>query len=418
MILTKEFEFQNARKVQLTFDLNNSLNDIEIQETNDKKSCFICKKGNRSYIYDEFIIFSGPKVEVKSSISFYKSSSTGKYTPRIIFYKQKKDGEIKETQNEKIRIEFNDSERGLNNFWKLMSFLFNYKDLVDTGDFNGEYKIVSTGAYISEFKTKEEYEKVEDLKRIFKESDIDEKTIKEAISDTRKKVIDQFKELLSNDDYSQYRQDNQITQTGDEIVWHHFLKNNDWLLGLNVDIKFIRDFIDETSIGNPNSIGIGNPRNDIMGVSDYTTLIEIKTPKTHFFTLEKSSKARTGTWSFTQDFIEGISQCLKQKIDWEKNQKNKDLVFNGEIIDQDIHRTIDPKVIFIMGNKQSELDLNSKNVDILTKRDTLERFKRNNRNIEIISYDELYERAYFIVYHKPAPILNMNHETKVDDFPF
>lgn len=417
MILIKDIEFTNANKVKLAFDLNESLDQIEIQETNDKSSCFICKKDDRRHIYDEFIIFNGPKVEVRCDISFYKSSSTGKFTPRITFFKQKKNGEIKETDKDKIRIEFVDSDRGLDNFWKLISFLFKYKDLVDTGEFASEYKVVTTNAYIAEFQTKEDYEKIEDLRQIFQEANIDEKSIRAALIDKRKQILAQFKELLLMNDYSEYKENNSITQPGDEPVWHHFLKKNDWLLGLNVDIKFIRDFADETSVGNPSTENTGNPKSDMMGIADYTTLVELKTPSTNFFTEEKSTKARTGTWSFTGDFIEGVSQCLKQKFDWDKYQGNKDLVINGQLIDQDSHRTVDPKTIFIIGNKQKELNMRSKDTSVITKRDTLERFRRNNRNVDILSYDELYERAYFIVYHIPAPELVIE-DTKVDDIPF
>ena len=59
----------------------------------------------------------------------------------------------------------------------------------------------------------------------------------------------------------------------------------------------------------------------------------------------------------------------------------------------------------------------------IMKRDTLERFKRNNRNVEIISYDELYERAYFIIYGEKALLLNFDNqvndkEINIEDIPF
>ena len=69
-----------------------------------------------------------------------------------------------------------------------------------------------------------------------------------------------------------------------------------------------------------------------------------------------------------------------------------------------------------MGNKQKELNLNNIQTENIIKRDTLERFKRNNRNVEILSFDELYERAYFIVYNKIAPklIFKNNNENNIE----
>lgn len=82
---------------------------------------------------------------------------------------------------------------------------------------------------------------------------------------------------------------------------------------------------------------------------------------------------------------------------------NKAIITNdNEVLDQERYRTIDPRVIFVIGNKKQEIPEDSKDIDIIQKRDTFERFRRNSRNIDIMTYDELYERAYHIVFNKPA----------------
>ena len=72
------------------------------------------------------------------------------------------------------------------------------------------------------------------------------------------------------------------------------------------------------------------------------------------------------------------------------------MVKDDEILDRGIIRTIDPQVIYIVGNKEREIPRNSSTTTVRSKRDTLERFIRNNQNVNIISYDELYKRAYQI----------------------
>ena len=62
--------------------------------------------------------------------------------------------------------------------------------------------------------------------------------------------------------------------------------------------------------------------------------------------------------------------------------------------------------MFIIGNKDKELPLTSSETSILTKRDTLERFARNNRNVVIITYDELYKKAFYMLHHLEAPEIN------------
>ena len=184
-------------------------------------------------------------------------------------------------------------------------------------------------------------------------------------------------------------------------------------MGLNVDIKFIREFYSEQKVGIENSKGRLSPKSDLLGLSDYTTLIELKHSNTKIFKENKSSKSRTNTWDFTEDFIEGISQCLGQKISFDKSYNLKEFVSEGDIrLDKTKHKTIDPKTIFIIGNRKIEFPHDDKNEHII-KSETFERFRRNIRNIDIITFDELFERAYHLVYSQkinPDWFINENIE--------
>lgn len=401
--ITKEFDFSYLKL--------NLANNIE-------KFYYFYNEQSKCYS-SVFILTDQLRVQRRCKVTLIENSSQ-KLSPRFEFFTWDKieKEKIKEMNTKPIKARVDLEKEGSKNFWRLIGFLMTIKNIELKGF--STYKIISSNFYISEFKTKEEYQKVEELKKL----KISNKTLKKYLSDERSKIIGKFREMLEdNKNIKQYKQDFNIIQSGHETAWHHFLKNNDWLLGLNVDIRFIKDFTNEVQVGNPDTAGLGNPKTDMMGISDYTTLIELKTASTDFFTETKSSKSRTGTWSFTSDFIEGISQCLKQKFDWDKEQKGKDLKKDNELVNQNINRTVDPKVIFIIGNKQRELNIDDIKMENITKRDTLERFKRNNRNVEIISYDELYERAYFIVNHEKAPKLNfadsiIRDEVKTENTPF
>ncbi|TAH03109.1 MAG: DUF4263 domain-containing protein [Sphingobacteriales bacterium] len=184
---------------------------------------------------------------------------------------------------------------------------------------------------------------------------------------------------------------------GDEAIWHHFLKSNDWILGLNVDIKFIREFYDEQKVGIENSKAAGSPKADLLGVSDFTTLIELKHSCTQIFKKEKT-KGRANTWDFSSDFIEGISQCLGQKFALDRSYKTKDFVNdNRKMLDTNLTLTIDPKTVFIVGNRKVEFPHDLDSIHHF-KSQTFELFRRNNRNVEIVTFDELFERAYHTVY--------------------
>jgi hypothetical protein len=275
--------------------------------------------------------------------------------------------------------------------------------VVDLGEFEKAYMVLSKEKYFVEFENKDEKQKVEELKELIIKSDLKESDIKSIVFENRKKIIKRFLYLLKNIEIfgkkstELYRAKYHLG-AGEEAIWHHFLKNNDWILGLNVDIKFIRDFYDEQKVGLENSQGVGSPKADLLGISDYTTLIELKHSNTEIFKKEKTSKGRANTWDFSSDFIEGISQCLGQKNSLEKAFDSKVFV-NEEMLRVDKQKTLnfDPKTVFIIGNRKREFPHDGIDYHYV-KSQTFELFRRNIRNVDIITFDELFERAYHIVY--------------------
>ena len=76
-------------------------------------------------------------------------------------------------------------------------------------------------------------------------------------------------------------------------------------------------------------------------------------------------------------------------------------------------RTIDPKTILIIG---STLQFKGEDRDSRIKAKTFELYRRNSRNIEIVTYDELYDRASFIVNNKKD--IEKKSEITIDELPF
>ncbi|RYX78299.1 DUF4263 domain-containing protein, partial [bacterium] len=204
--------------------------------------------------------------------------------------------------------------------------------------------------YFIEFANKSEKDKVSELKELILKSDIKETDIKSIVFENRKKAIRGFLALLKNTQINakqsiELYKAKYTVNGGEEAVWHHFLKNNDWILGLNVDIKFITEFYDEQKVGNENSLGKGSPKTDLLGISNYTTLIELKNANTNIFKNERTSKSRANTWDFSNDFIEGISQCLGQKSSIEKSFETKQFINEeGNMLDKNKTLSIDPKL--------------------------------------------------------------------------
>ncbi len=395
--------------------IENDLTDLQIEEVNEylgkQYRCVI--KDNKGKEYKGFLLAKSNKgcAYTLCEINIQRSATDDKYHPRFIFRRTDEELQNKKvfTGNKYQRISFNSGQDGYREFWEMVAFLYKFRELIDIGEAFEEYKVVDSSKYIQEFDTQEEVEQVKTLKKLIRNADLSEDRIKEIISGAREKTLKEFKKLLVEKTYWKTyleKNENEIAGTGEEAVWHHFLKKHDWILGLNADVRFIRDFVDEAEVGIPNTEGKGSPVVDMMGLSDYTVLIELKKPSTHIFTEhKKESTSRANTWSFTDHFIDGISQCLAQKTEWDEKHKSKELVLRKKVVDQNHTRSLDTKTIFLIGNKEKEIPTKDSDVETLLKRDTFQRYRRNSRNINIVTYDELYERAYFIVYGKKENVI-------------
>jgi hypothetical protein len=385
-----------------TFDLTSrNLSEIYIKETFDKDKCLIWDAKDPNKAYNSFILSKNSQSRIICDISFYKSSETDKYLPRPTFKRVALSGDISKTRSkDKVSVNFSHSEDAIK-FWQLIGFLSFYKDLVDIGEFDKEYKVIPKDSYIIEFKDKDELQKIGDLKELIGLSDLNYDQLKELTFENRKKNLRVFFFLLQDlkNSRNAYR-DKYNLNPGEENVWHYFLKNNDWIIGLNTDLKFIADLLDEQKVGNENSKGSESPIVDLFGISEFTTLIELKHSSTNIFKKSKS-KGRANTWDFTSDFIEGVSQCLGQKGELEKTFETKVFLKDDKSrLEKDGIESIDPKSVLVIGDKRREFPTNKLDNDNILKNKTLERFRRNNRNIDIITFDELFERAYHIVYSK------------------
>lgn len=377
--------------------------NLVIKESTNKDNCYIYEGAD---IVGGFILINKPSVKTILKVTFHKASADNRYLPRLEFRKEDSNGELKQSRGKDVIVSFKDGEDA-RAFWKTIQFLEGFKELVDLGDFRSKYKAVSFDSYLVDFKSKGQAEKVKELSSLSEHIKLNKQEIKDLLFPQRRNAIHWFYALLKdlqNDAgtkaFESYKNKHAITERGEEAVWHHFLKSQDWIIGLNVDLQFIRDLLTKQKVGNPNSKGVGSPEIDLLGISYFTTLVELKTSKTKVFNPSKTSKSRANTWDFSADFIEAYSQVLSQRTEL---LMGKDFVDdNGEILDSKIHRILDPKAILVIGNRNDEFPhIRSMEKDI--KSDCFERIRRDNRNVEIITFDELFERAFHMVYQEKLP---------------
>jgi len=127
----------------------------------------------------------------------------------------------------------------------------------------------------------------------------------------------------------------------------------------------------------------------LMGATDFTILVEMKLPSSELF--KGTSTQRSRTWGLSIKLMDAVSQILTQKAEWLVKSRGENFDENEQLIEQ---RAVDPKAILIIGMRSS---MTGTDREQMMKLNTFELFRRDSRNIEIITYDELYDRAFYIV---------------------
>lgn len=200
-----------------------------------------------------------------------------------------------------------------------------------------------------------------------------------------------------------------------EADWQDFFELNQWIFGYGLSYVFTTGLDDRglqqtlrgSSFVSPGKIpdGIMKTRAAVSALC----LVEIKKSST---ALLKNSVYRTGTWAPSSELSGAVAQCqetLRAAADvLETHHRFKDAQGNptGEEL-----MSVQPRSFLIVGSLsefQAERGVNS------ARYQAFEGFRRNLRQPEILTFDELYERARFIVEHSGhSDALNENVEEEI-----
>lgn len=178
-----------------------------------------------------------------------------------------------------------------------------------------------------------------------------------------------------------------------EAQWQDFFEREQWVFGYGLDYRVMRQFGREMTVGSGGTDNQNKPVIDfLMSFTNYTVLVEIKKPDTPIFRASRGGRA--GTWEFSQEFMSAVSQIIEQKAEWLSFAQTGEH-FNKAGTEVLTARTRNAKSILVIGShvEFSSSD-NPRAANI--RRDTFELFRRENRSIDIVTFDELLERARFI----------------------
>ena len=150
------------------FDLvDGDLSTLEIVEKSGGGNCFVRSRDTHHY-YNPFILEKNSRSITVCEVTFYPTSTTKQYIPRLTFRKTKQDGTDQTSQREAVIISFNEGKQS-QRFWDLIGFLGSFKHLVDTDDFKRRFQVVSKD-YATLLHTLDSHEKIEAVKALIRET--------------------------------------------------------------------------------------------------------------------------------------------------------------------------------------------------------------------------------------------------------
>jgi len=215
----------------------------------------------------------------------------------------------------------------------------------------------------------------------------------------RKQQIELFRKLLdSKEFFTEFKSENDKKR--DEDVWQFLFENNKWIFGYGLNFMFNSSLDNKKleQIVKGNDFFSKGKRIDALlkttGLISSFCFVEIK--KSDDILLKKVQDAyREESWQVSDAVSGGIAQLNRTIQISLKNISTK-----TEIKDEQDNLTGEeiymykPKAFLIIGNLREFFHNDRVNE---TKFSSFELFRRELKNIEIITYDELFNRAKFII---------------------
>lgn len=191
----------------------------------------------------------------------------------------------------------------------------------------------------------------------------------------RTRAIDTFRAHLRHDDWN-------------ELQWGRFFSRNRWIFGHNLLFQFLEPVQDQPVVGRVRIDGGGGQRPDFMvataAARKFTVLVEIKRPSA---ALLVAIPYRNHAFVPGEDVIGGVAQLQSSCRTWEtigaQMQDNEEWLRIRQL------ETVQPRGILIVGNQEQLISQDEK--------DSFELYRRNLANPEILTYDELLQRAKLTV---------------------
>ena len=192
-----------------------------------------------------------------------------------------------------------------------------------------------------------------------------------------------------------------------EFQWENFFWSNQWIFGYGLRYQFLGLEQRQAGYGGESYKGVGKQRGEFLartaGYESFTVVVEIKRPQTPLF---GEREYRRGVPAFSSEFIGGVSQAQVNSRTWDTEGSRR--ATDRELLETRRIFTVAPLSILVIGSLSQ--------LEKFERRQSFELFRRNVHNPDILTFDELFDRAKYIVESDRADTSTMVEED--EDIPF
>jgi hypothetical protein len=215
----------------------------------------------------------------------------------------------------------------------------------------------------------------------------------------RKEQLRRFDKLLSDKDYFA-SEEAKLKKTA-EGVWQAFFEQNKWIFGYGlsyVSLSALDNAKLEQVVAGANFMTAGKRADALMKTRAVVSSLCFVEIKTHLTALVSANPYRSGAWQASSDLTGGVAQVQTTVDKAVKVLGNRLHVADrdGQPTGEEIFNA-DPRSFLVIGHLGQFQTANGINE---AKWRSFELFRRNVRLPEIITFDELFHRAKFIVEHE------------------
>lgn len=395
-----ELQFPSDDK-QFSMELHN-LGDLEIRDPDNGRPLFYFYDRTRRRLITDFVLDDKARVRLLCNVLLIKTEDG--FTPRLKLWKQDKTKSglkvlqeeipnLVETRSIKASVDASD---GHENLWKLIFFLQSVRDIAVP---ESAFSVVdSNRVELLDLLQSEDKATVVDAIRVAIGNDLTEQDI--AIMANRKQQLGRFERLLFEDGY--FKSEKVRLNLKSEALWQNFFESNRWIFGYGLNLVAMEGLddgkLERITAGANVFTGAGKRSDAVLRSRGYISSLLFCEIKTHEKDLIKYDPyRRPDVYGPSDELAGGIAQVQKttrKALRILASQIHKLFEADGSATDISFS-TSRPRQAVIIGNLarlQNDFGPNGEQVE------SFELFRSSITDTEIITFDELYQRAQFIVH--------------------